>query len=383
MGIFSLAGCALTPGSGPSDESIRAEAKVYARHEGPTLGYDYVLVDVSKSILSTISVDSHDGQFQTFGAANNSKPSLRLGVGDVVQLTVFESQAGGLFIPEDAGARPGNFVELPQQRIDQNGNITVPYAGTIRAAGNTPASVEGTVERRLAERAINPEVSIEVVEQNFSRVTVTGDVAEAGVFALRDSGDRVLEMIAQAGGITEPEYATFVTLTRGGSSVKVAYDAITSNPKENIFLAPGDILDISSEEKTYFAFGAAGSVGQFDFGSEELTLNEAVANLAGLSEAAADPQQVLIYRKEYLPTLQKLGIDTEHLHSYYGKEIPTIYRADYRKPDIFFLATYLQLRDGDIIYVSNADIIEFNKLFGALTNITGAPLGVRNNVQAY
>ena len=70
------------------------------------------------------------------------RPSrISLGIGDVVSITIFEAEVGGLFVPGDAGARPGNFVTLPNQIVDSNGNITVPYAGTIRAAGRTPSEV--------------------------------------------------------------------------------------------------------------------------------------------------------------------------------------------------------------------------------------------------
>jgi len=45
---------------------------------------------------------------------------ITLGVGDVVSITIFEP-SGGLFVPSDAGARPGNFVTLPNQIVDSNG----------------------------------------------------------------------------------------------------------------------------------------------------------------------------------------------------------------------------------------------------------------------
>ncbi len=54
---------------------------------------------------------------------------------DVVSVTIFESQSGGLFIPADAGSRAGNFVTIPNQTVDRNGTITVPYAGRVRASG--------------------------------------------------------------------------------------------------------------------------------------------------------------------------------------------------------------------------------------------------------
>ena len=84
-------------------------------------------------------------------SANARRPPPRgimLGVGDVVRITIFETP-GGLFVPNDAGARPGNFVTLPNQMVDSNGNITVPYAGTIRAAGRTPSEVQQAVIQAL------------------------------------------------------------------------------------------------------------------------------------------------------------------------------------------------------------------------------------------
>ena len=77
---------------------------------------------------------------------------ITLGIGDVVSVTIFEAEAGGLFLPSEAGARPGNFVTLPDQMVDSDGNITVPYAGTIRAAGRTPLEVQQAIIEALTRR---------------------------------------------------------------------------------------------------------------------------------------------------------------------------------------------------------------------------------------
>jgi protein involved in polysaccharide export with SLBB domain len=74
---------------------------------------------------------------------------ITLGIGDVVSVTIFEAAAGGLFVPSEAGARPGNFVTLPNQIVDSKGNITVPYAGAIRAAGRTPSEVQQAIIEAL------------------------------------------------------------------------------------------------------------------------------------------------------------------------------------------------------------------------------------------
>ena len=57
--------------------------------------------------------------------------------GDLVSITVFEAGAGGLFIPSEAGVQPKFIVNIPNQRVDYSGDLTMPYAPPIRAAGRT------------------------------------------------------------------------------------------------------------------------------------------------------------------------------------------------------------------------------------------------------
>jgi polysaccharide biosynthesis/export protein len=269
--IVSVSGCSMLPGSGPREQNIHANSKASSRNSNATLGYEYVVVDLTRDMLPFVTKDVQE-DFQTFGIKSMEPPAIRLGSGDVIRVTVFESETGGLFLPDEAGARPGNFVQLPTQRVDQNGRITVPFAGNIQAAGRTPAEVERSIRDRLQERAIEPEISLEIIEQNFSRVSVIGAVREPKVIKLNEGGLRVLEAISSAGSISGPASSAFVVLQRGNQNVKVAYRNITSNSSENIFLAPGDVIEVVEEEKGYFAFGATGLVGKFNFGAEEVKL---------------------------------------------------------------------------------------------------------------
>ncbi len=379
--VAALSSCAMLPGTGPREQSIHVNAAASAENTNATLGYDYAVVDVTRATLPFLSRDPVS-EFRSFGVSNQSIPAIRLGPGDVVRVTVFESQLGGLFLPDDAGARPGNFVQLPAQRIDQDGRISVPYAGIVQAAGQTPAAIERIIKDRLLDRAIEPEISVEILEQNSSRISVLGRVGAAGVFPLREGGSRILEAISHAGGISADADSSFVVLKRGGQSVKVAYRMITENPRENIYLAPGDTIEVIEEERTFFAFGATGLVGNFGFGANSMTLNDAVARVASLQDNQADPRQVLVYRKETRHALENMGVElTQSMAD--GKYIPTIFRANYRSPDIFFLANEFEMRDGDVIFVTNAAAIEFQRFFNNATSLTGNPLSVRDNLRAY
>lgn len=380
MLCIGLTGCGILPRTGPDDGFIKTEAAEAVVNSGNTLGYEYAMVDITRDTLPLITQDPVN-KFTTFGTSSDEVPAVLLGVGDVVQVTIFESRAGGLFIPDEAGARPGNFVELPEQEIGQSGLITVPYAGNIRAAGQSPVAVERTIVRRLKNRAIEPQVSIEVVEPNSARVSVIGDVESPGAFTLRNSGDRVLDLVAQAGGITTEPEATFLTLTRGNGAAKVAYNVLTETPSENIFTVPGDQINVSSEDKEFYVFGATGLVGRFSYTDSNYDLNDALAEVGGLNDNQADPAQVLIFREENAHKLAQMGLDLEQFGNH-SPNIPTIYRADFRKPDSFFMAQNFRIRDQDVVYVSNADSVTIAKVINTALGITGAPGAIESNIDA-
>jgi protein involved in polysaccharide export with SLBB domain len=81
-----------------------------------------------------------------------------IGVGDVVQVTIFETSAGGV--------RADNFVTLPAQTVGPKGTFPVPYAGEIDAAGRSIHEIRREIETKLASRAINPGVVVKHLEQN-------------------------------------------------------------------------------------------------------------------------------------------------------------------------------------------------------------------------
>ncbi|TCP58355.1 polysaccharide export outer membrane protein [Rhodovulum bhavnagarense] len=375
-----LVSCTAMPRNGPSAADVISAASARAKNDEATLGYEYAIVDVTRGMLPFISSDDASS-FASFGAASSTPPEIRLGVGDVIQLTIFESQAGGLFIPREAGARPGNYVQLPPQEIGRNGKITVPYAGEVTAAGQTIELLEKNIEDRLEDQAIEPQVTIQFVEKNFPRVSVVGTVSEPGNYTLRNSGDRVLDVIARAGGLTSPEYNSFVSLTRGGASARIAYEALTSNPRENIFVAPADTINVTSELKKFYVFGATGVVGEFDFNESELFLRTAMGFAAGLVDGQADPADVLVYRKEVPDALERMGVDVSNILAL-DDGVPTVYKVDFRKPDSFFLASEFRVRDGDVIYVSNAESVEIAKFFNLATTVTGGTTQIDADINA-
>ncbi len=382
----TLAACTALPTSGPSHHAIEGGAASALLSERDTVVFDYALVDIDKNVLERVADIGPDSFFKSFGRGRGPAPVIRVGVGDVVQVSIFESTSGGLFIPAEAGVRPGNFVTLPVQTVDRTGTITVPFAGEVPAAGRTLPEIQRDIEARLANRAIEPQVIITLTEQNATEVTIVGDViSNSSKFRIRPGGERVLDVIAKTGALRFPGYELFVTLQRGKQKATIYFPTLVRSPEENIFVAPGDTLYVYREQQKYVAVGALGGAGQtsgvtgqFAFEQERLSLNEAVAKAGGLLDHRANPGQVFLYRLEYREILEATKVDLKKFPRT-QKLIPTVYRANFRDPSSFFFAQGFPMRHKDIIYVSNADSVEVVKFLIYLRTITNTVSGVADD----
>lgn len=367
-----LTGCSSLPASGPGTYAISGGATVVGASEDGTVGLNYVLLDVSKQSLPLISEDSNSLS-KSFGLGRAPAPEIRVGVGDILSVTIFESAAGGLFIPSDAGSRPGNYVQLPQQTIDRGGGLSVPYAGSVPALGRTLPQIQTEIERRLAGRAIEPQAMVTLVSQKSNDVSVVGDVNTPNKFDVQPGGERVLDLLARAGGLKKQPYQTTVTVQRGGRRATVAFNVLIENPRENVYVGSGDTIYVYGEAKSFVALGATGTQQKFDFGAETTSLAEAVAQAGGLIDNRADPAQVYVYRQENRKALEKMGVDTSKFAADV-KDIPTVYRTSFRDPGGYFAARSFQMRDKDVLYVSNSQSVELIKFLSVVDSIssTGA-----------
>jgi polysaccharide biosynthesis/export protein len=344
-----ISGCNTLPTSGPASSYVR-------EGEANPESLPYALVRVTPEIAGILDRNS-----TAIGHAFKDRrgPSeIRFGVGDLVSVTVFESGTGGLFIPLEAGVRPGNFITLPNQSVDTNGNITVPYAGAIKAEGRTVVQVQQAIVTALKDRALEPQVVIALIEQRASSISVLGEVNTPSRFPASASGERLLDAITRAGGPKNPGYDTWVMLERHGRQATAAFGALMNEPANNIYVRPQDTIYVFTQPQTFLALGASGQQGQFPFGAWRLSLAEAVAKAGGLNDNLADPASVFIYRGEPRQVAERLGVDCSRFG---GPFVPIIYNINLRDPAGYFLAAKFEMRNKDVIFSSNAPSVEGTK----------------------
>ena len=366
--LLALGGCSILPDSGPAWRNVELNASVRISETPPV--FNYALVDLNKNVLPFIVDPGPGSLYRTFGTGRGPVPEIKVGIGDTVQVTLFEAQSGGLFIPTDAGARPGNYVTLPAQTVDSKGYISVPYAGQILALNRPTPAIQQEIVAKLQNRAIEPQAVVAITTQTSTEVTVVGEVNNPNKFAVNPAGDTVLDAISRAGGIKDQGYENYVSLVRHGLKGTVYFLNLIKDPRENIFVKPGDAIYVSFYQRSFTAFGATGNSGQFKFQQEELTLNDAVGKAGGLLDNRSDPGQVFVYRLESRTALEKMGADTSKF-SPDKTVIPTIYRLNLRDPSGFFASNKFPMRDGDILYVDNADQVELTKFLALITEVSG------------
>jgi polysaccharide export outer membrane protein len=371
--------CSLLPGTGPKSDAVNDNATAGVRSSSPL---PYALVDVTADTIGFLSqpnLITFKGEFPD----KRAKPNQVVGVGDVLNISIFEAAPGGLFTPgQAAGARPGNFVDLPAQAVDQKGSIYVPYAGEIPAAAQTIPDIQQAIVARLRNRAIEPQVVVSLNQQHSSVVSVLGDVNTPGVLALNSVGERLMALIARAGGPKFEAIESYVTLQRDGKRVKVLLSRVVHDPRENIFIRPNDVIFLTRESPTFTALGALnqnvfGFNSEIPFDVETLTLTQAMGKAGGLNDNQSDPSELYVYRYEDRRFLEKMGVDTT---KFTLDRVPTIYHVNLRDPAGMLLASAFQMKIKDVMYVANAKVVDYYKLLLLINNTAATTSNTANAV---
>ena len=184
----------------------------------------FAYVEIDDRVLSALAAWKPPSLYGEFGDYR-APTEQRIGVGDSIQVTIWEAAAGGLFSAPLADPRQtgSHSAVIPEQVVARDGAITVPYAGRVNVVGRTPPEVERVIVERLQGKAIEPQALVTLSKNISNTVTVTGEVTNGARIPLTARGDRLLDVIAEAGGIRVPARECFIDLSRGGKTVRVPF----------------------------------------------------------------------------------------------------------------------------------------------------------------
>lgn len=373
--IAALAGCASTPGAflpsaGPSTREVRAAALVEPSH-------GIQLVDITQPLAARARASQPR---QLFSAAWGQQPAagFAIGPGDVLEVSVWEAPPASLFagsvIDPRSTASSARVAVLPEQMVGTGGEITVPFAGTVRAAGRQPGEIEADIARRLHGKANQPQVLVRVLRNATSTVTVVGEVTNSTRMPLTARGERLLDALAAAGGTRQPVGKMTLQLTRGNRVLALPLDQIVADPAQNVVLQPGDVVTALHQPFSLTVLGGATRNEELQFEGQGITLAQALGRAGGLQDQRADASGVFIFRFED-PAVVPPGPGGQVTAD--GR-VPVVYQVNLRDPAAFFVAQDFPMRNRDVMYVSNAPGAELQKFLNIVSSVVVPAVTVRN-----
>ncbi|MFN7002046.1 MAG: polysaccharide biosynthesis/export family protein [Roseinatronobacter sp.] len=288
--------------------------------------------------------------------------------GDVISLNVYENVPEGLLAPSTA-----NNAILEELQVDDAGFIFVPYAGRIRAAGQTPDALRRVLTRSLDEQTPDPQVVVARAQGDGATVSVAGGVTAQGVYPLTRASNRLSSMIATAGGIAIPLETAQVLVTRGSRQDSAWLQDIYSNPSLDIAMRPGDRILVRQDQRAFSVLGSTGSTNRMTFDTREISAIDALAMVGGLDPLRADPTGVFIFRDEVPEVATEiLGIGK------FVSDVRFVYVLDLTAPTGMFNARDFKIRDGDTIFVTESASSLWSRQIASLTGSLSAARAVRN-----
>ncbi len=345
LGIVSA--CSL-PKVGPNKREIYAGS---VQREG-----DAFIVSVNDRVTRATAVVPALGFSDAFkNAGTLTSDTIR--PGDVLGLTIWENVDDGLLAGEASNA-----TVLEEVQVDSAGFIFVPYAGRLRASGNTPEQLREMITAKLEDQTPDPQVQVRRLAGDGSTVSLTGAVGAQGVYPIERPTRTLATMLAQAGGVViEPEIAE-VTVIRGHEQGKIWYQDLFNHPELDIALRGGDKILVEQDTRSFTALGAMSSQARVPFESQDLSALEAIAQVGGLLSLSSDPTGVFIFRNEPAEIAgQVLGrTDLQGAQR-------MVYVLNLTEPNGLFVARDFVIRDEDTIYVTEAPYAQWTKTISLIS----------------
>lgn len=336
MAVGMTAGCATLPSSGPTGSQVRSNVEQTADIPGQP---DIALVEVDNASALPPAV----GPVQWSLPTRAAPPTDIIGPGDVLAIHIYEAGVplfgGGGAASELAGSGFDPSVKmqaLPLSRVDDDGNILIPYAGTLHVVGKTVAEVQEQIRQSLRSLSQNPQILVNRERVITNSVIVAGEVGSPGRLVLDTNRENMSDVIALSGGYRGNPKDLVLRVKRGPSEARVRLSRVLDGAYGDLVAFPGDRLTVLPEPMLFSVLGASG-VRQMQFTRDTMTVLEAIAAAGGPKDNSGDPKAVFLFRFT--------GPD---------KTDPVVYHFNMMEAQTYFLAQQFALRDDDILYFGNA-----------------------------
>jgi len=265
--------------------------------------------------------------------------------------------------------------------VEADGTIGVPFVGRVKVAGRTPGQVGKQLEQELRGKAVEPQIVVSLVNNATNTATVGGDVNAPKPVPLSLRGEKLLDVIAAAGGSKYPPYETYVEIVRGGLTGKAILQAVVSNASDNVVVRPNDQIFLTRNPRSFAVLGATQKVAQYPFDTERVTLAEAIARAGGPIDTIGDPSGIYLFRYEPLPVAKSLLASQNIDHWPTASEfVPILYQLGLEGANGYFYAQAIQMRDKDVVLITNAEATQLMKSLAIVRGFSGIAADIERTI---
>lgn len=276
---------------------------------------------------------------QTDAAPAPVAPALKIGPGDLVEVTMFEN-------PDLSG----------RYRVDQNGDVEIALIGHVHVAGLTADQAGRVIEKRFVQEQIlqpaGAHATVFIAEYASQGISVSGEVKTPGVYPAL--GIRKLQdLIIAAGGVTVAAASKAIVTRKDDPAhpLTVDYNPEALKPViPDLQIFPGDSILIPRAGIVYVLGNVQRSGGFVLDGRDQMTIEKALA-LAGGTNHSTSMNQVQLVRT--LNDGRKEAVT-----------IPLGQILKGKAPDV-------AMKDGDILFIPTSNL----KLVGVQAAVAAAALG--------
>jgi polysaccharide export outer membrane protein len=227
--------------------------------------------------------------------------------------------------------------------IPENGQVNVPYIGEVNVLGRLLTDISKELEDRSHSISNTARVSVIRSARYDLTANVIGEVKKAGPVPLIRKGISSVDLLAASGGPTEAEHLYRYTYRRGNTDYIFDSAGFRKNPFP---VEEGDLLSITEDMSHRFhVMGAINRPITVPFPSPSPTLADALGSATGLDERRSDPSGVFIFRK---------GSPDQ------------VYTFNMKDPAIIPLIQRFPVKGEDIVYVTEAPLVRWNRLISQL-----------------
>ena len=227
-------------------------------------------------------------------------------------------------------------------RIGGDGNIRLPLAGLIHAAGMTAGQLEDAIAECLRPYVLEPEVSVSITEFRSGPVSVLGAVKNPGVYQVQGH-KTVAEVLSLAGG-PDAAAGSVVKITRevargpialAGASIdasgkfRVAEISLVSilkadNPQDNIAIQAHDIVSVPRAEMVY-VIGEVQRAGGFVLtDGKAISLLQALSLAGGLGKVAQPKRASLLRPSPENTKRAEIPVDLNKIMAGQAPDVPML-----------------------------------------------------------